>query len=469
METTPNGAQRTPNPRRRRRDPKRVFIQTYLLPIAIILIIILFIIFAIGSINRSNKRREEDRLASFASEQSEAAARQELEQEAEKRLTEADRLAAGYSYDEAVALLDTFSGNVNDFSKLSVARARYLSLKESLVAWSDPNKVTNISFHVLIAEPNRAFKDVDNGNSFRRNFITVSECTAILNQLYENNFVLVNWDDIVQTNVAADGTVTYSPATIYLPADKKPLIITQTHVNYNTYMVDGDDDGLADKYGSGFASRLILDNNGELTCEMVDSAGNVVTGAYDLVPLLNTFIKSHPDFSYRGAKAILAVSGYDGLFGYRTDPETADKIGVDYYNKQLAEVPAIIDALRKDGYTIACYTYGNLAYGETDLEKLQTDLVRWQAEVEPLLGKVDMLVYAKESEISDYAGDRYLMLQNAGFKHFLGFSFDGKTYMDFAGEYVRQGRILITGNRLENKPDLYSGLFDAQAVQDPGR
>ena len=43
METTPNGAQRTPNPRRRRRDPKRVFIQTYLLPIAIILILIQFI------------------------------------------------------------------------------------------------------------------------------------------------------------------------------------------------------------------------------------------------------------------------------------------------------------------------------------------------------------------------------------------------------------------------------------------
>ena len=137
--------------------------------------------------------------------------------------------------------------------------------------------------------------------------------------------------------------------------------------------------------------------------------------------------------------------------------------------KDERAVRRIIDALRKDGYTIACYTYGNLAYGETELEKLQTDLVRWQAEVEPLLGKVDMLVYAKESEISDYTGDRYLMLQNAGFKHFLGFSFDGKTYMDFAGEYVRQGRILITGNRLENKPDLYNGLFDPLAVQDPGR
>lgn len=469
MEHTPNEAPRTPNPRRRRRDPKRVFIQTYLIPIAILLVIILFIVFAIGSISRSNKRREEERLASIAAEQSAAAAAQALQQEANKLLVEANRLAAGYNYDEAIALLDSFSGNVNDFSDLSIARARYLAEKDALVPWSDPNSIVNLSFHVLIADPNRAFKDADNGNSFRRNFITVSECTAILTQLYENGFVLVNWDDVVQTSVGADGTVTYSPATIYLPEGKKPLILTQTHVNYNTYMVDGNDDGLADKYGSGFASRLVLDSNGELTCEMVDSTGSVITGAYDLVPLLNTFIKSHPDFSYQGAKAILAVSGYDGLFGYRTDPETAKKINEDYYNQQLAEVPAIIDALRADGYTIACYTYGNLAYGEAKIESIETDLARWKTEVEPLLGKVDMLVYAKESDINDYTGDRYQMLKNAGFKYFMSFSFDGKTYTQFTDEYVRQGRILITGNRLENKGDLYKGLFDALAVQDPSR
>ncbi len=469
METTPNGTPRTPNPRRRRRDPKRVFLQTYLIPIAVLLVIILFIIFAIGSIQRSSQRREEERLASIAAEQSAAAAAQALEQEAAKLLAEANRLAAGYDYDKAVALLDSFSGNVNDFADLSIARARYLAEKDALVPWSDPNSVVNLSFHVLIADPNRAFKDADNGNSFRRNFITVSECTAILTQLYENNFVLVNWDDIVQTTVGADGTVTYAPATIYLPEGKKPLILTQTHVNYNTYMVDGNDDGLPDKNGSGFASRLVLDNNGEITCEMVDGSGNVVTGAYDLVPLLNTFIKSHPDFSYQGAKAILAVSGYDGLFGYRTDPETADKIGKDYYDQQLAEVPAIIDALREDGYTIACYTYANLAYGEVKLENIENDLARWKKEVAPLLGDVDMLVYAKESEIKDYTSESYQLLKNAGFKYYLSFSFDGKTYTQFTDEYVRQGRILVTGSRLENKADLYKGLFDALAVQDPGR
>ena len=49
--------------------------------------------------------------------------------------------------------------------------------------------------------------------------------------------------------------------------------------------------------------------------------GTVVTGSFDLVPLLEDFIAEHPDFSYKGARAVLAFTGYQGVLGYRTDPE----------------------------------------------------------------------------------------------------------------------------------------------------
>ena len=54
-----------------------------------------------------------------------------------------------------------------------------------------------------------------------------------------------------------------------------PIVLTQVGVNYFTYIVDGDGDGLADKDGSGFASRLGLDDAGNLTNEMVDAEGNI--------------------------------------------------------------------------------------------------------------------------------------------------------------------------------------------------
>ena len=469
MENLYNGEPRRPNPRRRKRDPVKEFIRTYVPLILVVLVIILFIIFVVGSIKRSNKRREEARLASIASQQ--AAAQQQLdwEVEAARLVEEANILAAGYDYDAAIRQIESFSGNLYDFDELVNAKESFERTRDSLIAWSDPGRIVNLSFNLLVADPQRAYANSKYGSSFARNFITVSEFTNILTQLHENGYVLVDLDDFIQVTTDESGKTTYAPKTIYLPGGKKPLVLTQTHVNYNTYMIDSDGDGLADKGGSGFASRLVLDANGALTCEYVDKNGNVLTGAYDMVPILNTFIQSHPDFSYQGARAILAVSGYDGLFGYRTDPETAEKISQEYYDQQLQQVPAILDALRRDGYTIACYTYDNLAYGSLTPDELQEDLDNWTNEVTPILGETPILVYAKESDIGRYQGEKYDRIINAGFRYFLGFCEDVDPWIEFTDSYVRQGRILVNGSNLGAKPYLFIGMFDAKSVLDPAR
>lgn len=467
--TEPERPVRQPNPRRRKRDPRKEFIQTYLPAILVVLVVILLIVFIVSAVNRSKDRKEAERQSSIAAQQSSIQQLLALASEANALVAEADALAAGCNYDEAIAVLDRFSGEYFDFDVLIAAKERYENAKNNLVAWEDPSKIVNLSCNLLIADPVRAFANDKYGSSFKRNFITVSEFTDILTQLHANGYMLVNLDDIVELKTGDDGKTTYAAKTLYLPAGKTPLLLTQTHVNYNTYMIDGDGDGLADKGGSGFASRLVLDANGQLTCEYVDANGNQLTGAYDLVPILNTFLKSHPDFSYQGAKAILAVSGYDGLFGYRTDPETAEKIGEEFYQQQLAEVPAILDALRADGYTLACYTYDNLAYRDIDLEKLDEDLANWEKEVTPILGETDILVFAKESDIGRYEGDKYDSLMDAGFRYYLGFSRTNEPWLTLTEDYVRQGRLLINGGNLTANPTYFTGLFDAASVLDPSR
>ena len=37
-----------------------------------------------------------------------------------------------------------------------------------------------------------------------------------------------------------------------------------------------------------------------------------------MVPRLNTFLKKHPDGAYKGARGMLAMTGSNGVFGYRT-------------------------------------------------------------------------------------------------------------------------------------------------------
>lgn len=478
MENNEEKVRRKPSLRRKLRKKYRRFMKKYkpvirkYAPLAgIALILILFIWFVVGSVERGNQRREEQRQESLAAQQAQQQQQIQWNQEVNELLIKAEALAAAYDYDAAIAMLDTFTGDMEDYNALMVTRERYVQTKETMVPWNNPSQIPNLSFHMLIAEPYRTFSDPGYGKSWKWNFITTTEFSKILQQLYNNGYVLVNMDDVI-TASKTDSGIEYEVNTLYLPEGKKPIMLTQTQVNYYTYMVDGDGDGLADKKGGGFASKLILDN-GKLTNEMVTKDGTTLRGAYDFVPILEDFIAEHPDFSYRGARAVLAVSGYDGLFGYRTNPGAAKKLGEDYYQQELAALPAVLEALREKGYQFGCYTYGNLTYGDIKVSELEEDLQKWKEEVTPLLGETEYLVYAKNSDIAGnttmYSGEKYELLKEAGFHYYLGFCESNSPWFVRTNEYIRQGRIIVTGNSLEKYPKMFEGLFDTISVLDSNR
>ena len=461
------------NPRRKKKSPIQIFKEVYLPVIIAGAALLMIFVFIIGSIVRGIQYRQAEHQASL---EASAAVQAEFERqtaEANALLAEADALAAGYDYENAIALLNSFSGDAANFPELATKQASYQSAAESLVLWDDPSKVVHLSFQLLIADPARAFANEEYKYSFNKNFVTTEEFTKILHQLYENGYILIRSSDIVTVETNEDGASYFQTKPLYLPNGKKPLILTQTNVNYNNYLIDSDDDRFPDKDGGGFASRLLLDENNNITCEMVDSQGNTVTGAYDLVPILESFIATHPNFSYKGARAILALTGYDGLFGYRTNAEAADYFGTIYHEEQKAAAGQMADALRSRGYELACYTYSNIAYGESSSAQIKADLSGWTVEVLPILGEVDMLVYAQKSDISSepgsYNSELYSTLRDAGFKYFFGFVTDGTPWLTVEDNYIRQGRILVDGNNISNNPDWFNGIFDAYSILDPAR
>jgi hypothetical protein len=242
-------------------------------------------------------------------------------------------------------------------------------------------------------------------------------------------------------------------------------MLTETLVNYEIFTVDSDGDLEADKGGDGFASKLVV-RNGKIVNEYVDAEGNVLYGAYDLVPILEEFIEAHPDFCYRGARATLAVSGEDGVFGYRIMHSVKEKKGEDYYNEQVEGAKAIAQALRDRGYTIACYTYANVPYGAISATKIQVDLDNWKKEVTPVLGDVPILVYAKASDISadgNYeGGNKYNVLKGAGFRYFV--SSANVPYAEVTVNYVRQSRIMVTGQQMTTYPQNFEKYFKVKDV-----
>ena len=456
---------REQNPRRKPRSKMRQFKDDQLPLIIAGAAALLIVIFLFGSIGRaiSNHKNKTENNNNVSNAQQSAA---ELEaKEAQQILDEAAALAAGYDYEAAIAKLNTFTGDTSKYTDFTLRNSEYAQALTQLVAHNDPDEVANLSFHVLIADPSRAFSNQAYGNKYNMNFVTTDEFQLILEQLYANNYVLVSMTDFIDEVVSADGSVTYASKTLYLPDGKKPIMITETMVNYYAYMTDSNSDGVADAGGAGFASRLVVDSDGKVKAEMVDSSGNTVVGDYDLVPILDKFIEENPGFSYHGAKATLAVSGHEGIFGYRTQSSVKTSKGQEYYDEQVAGAKKVVEALRNSGYEIACYTYSDTNYSSVNATEIQTDIDAWNKEIVPVLGTVDTIVYAKSSDIASagaYSGGKYTVLYNAGFRYFIGSG--NKASTDIYTDYVRQNRIMVTGTQMAYTNTMYSAYFDSKAV-----
>lgn len=456
---------RAPNPRRRKRTKMQNFKEAYLPVILLALVVLLVAILLISAIRNALLRgdQEDPDTSSTKSSQDQA-----LEEKAEALLKEANLYASGYDYDRAIATLNDFPGEINKFDNLTKALDGFALAKQGLILWNDLSKIPHLSFNMLIADAERTFSSTVNyAAQIRADYITTGEFTAILQQLYDTGYVLVRMEDMITSSASG-----YTVSGVSLPNGKTPIMLTETHVNYYNYLSDGDYDGVPDANGAGFATKLLLDDNGEPTCEMLNGQGETITGAFDVVPILEAFTKEHPDFSYHGSKATLAVTGYEGLFGY--DVTATDKEeNPDAYDSEVKRVTDLVDVLRSKGYTIASYTYDHAAYGDISDGAVSEDLDHWKDEIVPILGDVNTLVIAKGSDIADpgaeYSGFKFRSLEDVGFRFYIGYCKNVQNWALVTPDYIRQGRLPITGQSLEESSDLYSGLFDAAKVLDPSR
>ena len=447
-------------PRRRRRKSKaQVFKEVYLPPIIVCVCLILVITFLIGSVSNAIalKRIEDEKEQMQLSESLSAAA--QAEQENQRILEQAEKLAAEYNYEDAITLLDSV-GDLTEHQDLQAKRAEYVNTMSSLVEFNNPHDIPNLSFHLLIHDMAKALQSKDYGGSYNKNFVSTSEFTKILENLYRNGYVLVDFESFVGAKTDINGNAQFEPVPIYLPADKKPVMITETMVNYFAYMIDPNNDGTTDH--TGFASKLIVDGNGDIKAEYVDASGQTNVGNYDLVPILEDFIKTHPDFSYRGARAILAVTGHEGVFGHRINSAVVANKGNDYWEKEVAGAKEITSALREKGYTIACYTYKNDAYAGWSVAQISADLQSWTTQITSVIGNVDTFVFAKTSNISDYNGPAFSTMYQSGFRYFISTGESPMTQVN--PTYVRQNRLMVTGETMQHYSSRFTGLFDCAAI-----
>ena len=310
-------------------------------------------------------------------------------------IAQADRLAKGYDYDKAMELLQQDASLAAD-SRIVEAVSTYQSEKDALVP-ADVKNVTHVFFHSLIMDTAKAFDGDSRSGGYNSVMTTKDEFLKILDALYNDGYVLVRIHDIAYETSDENGNPVFTWGNIMLPEGKKPIVMSQDDVCYYPYM-DGD----------GFASKIIIGEDGRPSCEMKMEDGTVSVGSYDLIPILNDFIDEHPDFSYKGAKAIIALTGYEGIFGYRTASSYSESPD---YERERELAAKVAQCLRDDGWELASHSWGHLWMGvsgnpekpyKISDERFYTDTDKWENEVESLIGPTDIYIYPNGNDIADW-------------------------------------------------------------------
>ncbi|MBS6396570.1 MAG: polysaccharide deacetylase [Clostridiales bacterium] len=370
------------------------------------------------------------------------------EEEVVPLLEEARQLALGYYYEEALDCLSHVPEEFSQDEEVLAAIADCTAAKDAFVPYNQP--VRHIFFHSLIVDTSLAFDGDYMENGYNYWMTTADEFRAMLDELYANQYILIDIHDLCEEQTDENGNVKLVPGQPLVPEGKIPLVLSVDDVNYYEYMKN-----------DGFARKLLLDENGEVKNLYVDQNGQESIGDYDVVPILDAFVKEHPDFSLRGAKGIIAETGYEGVLGYRTNDPENPALEAD---KEAAR--AVADRMKETGWQFAVHGYGHRHTAQISYNALVSDTNRWKEEVGSLVGDTDIYIYPYGEEV-EYPGDKLSYLQSEGYRYFCGVW--SKAFVSVKDTYVRQSRCNLDGFTMKTRPQAIADLFDVSKVLDADR
>jgi len=310
-------------------------------------------------------------------------------------------------------------------------------------------ELLNIFFHALIARPEIAFwgKRKDH---YKEWFVTVDEYKKILDELYSQDYVLVDIKEFY-TVTSANKTRTVKANKLLVPKGKRPLVLSVDDLSY-----------YETNRRNGTVHKLVLDKNGNIAAWTNNSSGGEISYDLDIITITEDFIKKHPDFSLRGAKGIIAPTGFEGVLGYRTQGSNSKSDG---YQKEIENAVKVASKLKQLGWRFASHSYGHLDMQKVTIETFINDLNLWDKEVKPILGETDLYVYPYGAAL-ERQEEKHKILRERNYNLFFGVG-NGYGYkVGPRSEYIYLTRRNIDGCyfRLFRRSD--KRLFDIDKVMD---
>ena len=380
-------------------------------------------------------------------------------------LSQAENYAKGYNFEDALSVLDSIPSALARDERVKEARERYEKGDSALVDWTGGD-IPHLCFPTLIYDTMMAFDGDDKASDYNTTMVTCAEFQDILQSLYDNGYILIDIHSIAAMVTDERGTSSMEELPLKIPEGKRPIVLSQDNLNYSTV-----------KNGDGIATKLVLDENGKVKAQYTDSEGHDVAGDYDFIPILDTFIEEHPDFSFKGARGIVSVSGSEGVFGYKISSgsdsssggtDAAASSGTAMISQgQDDTVKAIAQALRAEGWNIACAGWSHNYMNDMSAGTFSEEIDDWLRYVGSLTGSADILFYPYGAEVED-PGEKLDYLVNHGFYYLCGLWGD-TDFREIGDTYMRMTRRFVDGYTLINAPSYFTDFFDASALADPDR
>ena len=336
------------------------------------------------------------------------------------------------------------------FSLLNFSYAKCNNQKTDYV-WYD-GEIKNIFIHSLIAYPEvLQTKSKNTIVTYHTDCIDYIEFENLLNELYKNNYVLV---DIHKTFTTENGIT--KKCKVKVPCGKKPVAIGVDDVVYDPK-----------KSGNGMVDRLCVDSNENIYTEtLIDGK---IDKKYDreFAPILENFLTLYPSFSPFGDRITINLTGFCGILGYRI----SDKNEM-VRNTETEKVQTVIKTLKQLGYTFACHSYAHYHTKKVSAEFVKQDLADWQRYIEPVIGKTKVFVYPYgewELATGNQISEKQKVLIDFGFKLFLGVGiYDFYGYMPLSkninSKILFADRKPIDGYTLIHRQNELNKLFDYKKV-----
>jgi len=263
----------------------------------------------------------------------------------------------------------------------------------------------------------------------------------MLPQLLERGYVLYNINDLFGWD--ANGNRIRND--ILLPPGKIPLILSIDDPTYH--------------YGIGFANRMVLDEHGELATEVITpSRETIITYDGDVELVVDSFVREHPEFSYRGHKGVIAATGYMGIFGYDLNTEESREAAI-----------AVCDKMKSNGWIFASHSFTHNMNGywgpNSNAANILRDTERWRERMEPIIGSTNVFIAPFGYTLRGAAMDAIL---DNGFDIYCNVDFTQVIMM--YPRYALMGRIEIGGYSLVRWSNILDrDFFIVSSVKDPHR